>query len=457
MSNNPVNNRETAEQYLSKNKIDTIKIGIVDIDGLWRGKRVTADYFLGSIMSHGAHICDILFGWDIEDQLIPGLTYTGWHTGYPDIFMVPDLSTFAIVPWENQTASVICDLVDANGDPVGVSPRQVLKNVLNEMPQDDLTVAVGYELEFYLLRETLQTLQEKNYSDIETLTQGSRSYSLYRGTGTEFIIGDLRRKMNEYGIVVDVANTEYGPGQFEINLHYCPAMIAADRSLLFKTGIKEIAASHGLMATFMAKYNHNESGSSAHVHQSIADASGTNLFSDGKGGLSNIAMHYLAGVLATLPQFMALFCPNVNSYKRIVEGSWTGVNATWAAENRTTAIRTVVGSTSGTRIENRVPGADANPYIVMAACAAGGIYGMQEKLEAPEPTTGNAYELSDEQAPRLPRSLDQALELLNNSEVARNLLGSEFVDHFIATRRWEIREYARVVTDWERRRYIEMI
>ena len=457
MPNEAAVNRETVEQYLSENGIDTIKLGMVDIDGLWRGKRVTVDYFLGSILSHGAHICDILFGWDIEDKLIPGLTFTGWHTGYPDIFMVPDISTIAVVPWEERTASVICDVVDVDGDPVTVSPRQVLRKILNRMDEKGLTAAVGYELEFYLLKETLQSLEEKNYANIEPLTRGSHTYSLYRGTGTEYIIGELRHKMNQYGIVVDAANSEYGSGQFEVNLRYCPAMIAADRSLLFKNGIKEIAASHGMVATFMAKYNHDDSGNSAHVHQSISDKNGTNLFSDGKGGLSDMAMRYLAGVIATLPEFMALFCPNINSYKRIVEDSWTGVSATWARENRTTAVRTVLSSTSATRIENRLPGADANPHIVIAACVAGGLYGMNEKLEPPEPTTGNAYVLSDEEAPRLPRSLEQALDLLDKSEVARDLIGSEFVDHFVATRRWEIQEFSRVVTDWERRRYLEMI
>ena len=450
-------NSETVEQYLSENGIDTIKLGMVDIDGLWRGKRVTVDYFLGSIISHGAHICDILFGWDIEDKLIQGLKFTGWHTGYPDIFMVPDISTIAIVPWEERTASVICDVVDVNGDPVDVSPRQVLKNILNRMDKGDYTAVVGYELEFYLLKETLQSLEQKNYINIEPLTRGSHTYNLCRGTGTEYIIGELRRKMNEYGVVVDAANSEYGSGQFEVNLRYCPAMTAADRSLLFKSGVKEIVASHDIVATFMAKYNHDDAGSSGHVHQSISDKNGYNLFSDGKGGLSAMAMHYLAGVIATLPEFMALFCPNINSYKRIVEDSWTGVSATWARENRTTALRTVVSSAAATRIENRLPGADANPHIVIAACIAGGLYGMNERLEPPKPTVGNAYELSDEEATLLPRSLEPALELLEKSEVARDLFGSEFVDHFIATRRWESQEFRKAVTDWERRRYLEMI
>ncbi|MYH70512.1 MAG: glutamine synthetase [Gammaproteobacteria bacterium] len=448
---------ETVNQLLHENDIDTIKLGMVDIDGLWRGKRVTVDYFLNSIIPKGAHICDIIFGWDIQDKLIQGLKFTGWHTGYPDVFLVPDISTIAIVPWEERTASVICDVVDANGNPVAISPRYVLRKILNRMKEDELTPMVGYELEFYLLKETLQSLEQKNYTDIEPLTRGPDCYSLYRGTRTEYIIGELRRNMNKYGIIVDAANSEYGSGQFEVNLHYCPAMTAADRSLLFKIGIKEIATIHDIFTTFMAKYNHDDAGSSAHVHQSISDGSGKNLFSDGEGGLSVMAMHYLAGVIATLPEFMALYCPNINSYKRIVEDSWTGINATWARENRTTAVRTVVSSASATRIENRIPGADANPHIVIAACIAGGLYGMNEKLKSSEPTAGNAYELPDEDIPQLPKSLESAIEVLYRSNIARDLLGSEFVDHFVATRSWEIQEYRKVVTDWERHRYLEMI
>ncbi len=457
MSSVDVSDPEKAKHYLLKNNIDTIKLGMVDIDGLWRGKRVTVDYFFDSIISNGANIADILFGWDIADKLIPGLAFTSWQTGYPDIFMVPDLSTLAIVPWEDRTASFICDVVDVHGDPVKVSPRQVLKKVLDGMSKDDLTVAVGYELEFYLLRETARSLEEKKYSGLDALTHGIHTYSLYRGAGTEFIIGDIRRKMNEYGVVVDAANSEYGPGQFEVNLRYCPAMTAADRSLLYKNGIKEIAASHDLMATFIAKLDVANAGSSGHVHQSVADANGKNLFSDGEGGLSDMAKHYLAGVLTTLPEFTAFFCPTVNSYKRTVEESWAGVSATWATDNRTTALRAIVSSTSATRIENRLPGADANPHIVIAACVAAGRHGIAEKLEPPEPTVGNAYDIPEELAPRLPRSLEHAVELLDKSKVARDFLGSDFVDHFVATRRWEIREYGTAVTDWERRRYIEMV
>lgn len=446
-----------AEKLFVENNIDTVKLGIVDIDGLWRGKRVTVDYFVNSIIPKGVHIADIVFGWDIADEPVEGLTYTGWHTAYPDIFMVPDLSTLAVVPWEERTASVVCDVISQDGDPLSISPRQILKNALAALPDEIAKVDIGYELEFFLLRETLQTLEEKNFTNLQPLMDGSHTYSLYRGTATEFIIGEIRRKMNEYGIVVDCSNSEHGAGQFEVNLRYCECMRAADSSVIFKHGIKELAAQRDLVATFMAKLTPEYAGNSGHVHQSAVNAAGENMFADGKGGLSDMAHHYIAGILKCLPSIVALFWPNVNSYKRTVEGSWTGLNATWGIENRTTALRAVTGSSSATRLENRLPGADACPHLVLAACIGAGAYGIREKLECPEPRSGNAYSLTEDDAPRLPKSLDAALEAMGQSEIVREILGSDFVDHYIGMRDWELKQVQNAVTDWERRRYLEMV
>lgn len=457
MANTTISDSAGAENLLAENDVDTIKLGMVDIDGLWRGKRVTVDYFVNSIIPKGVHIADILFGWDISDEPVEGLTYTGWHTAYPDIFMIPDLSTLAVVPWEERTASVVCDVVNQQGETISISPRQVLKNALGALPDEVAAINIGYELEFFLLRETLQTLREKNFTNLQPIMDGSRTYSLYRGTATEFIIGEIRRKMNEYGIVVDCSNSEHGAGQFEVNLRYCEALKAADNAVVFKHGIKELSAQRDLVATFMAKLTPEYAGNSGHVHQSAINANGGNIFADGKGGLSDLARYYVAGVLKCLPAIVALFWPNLNSYKRTVEGSWTGLNATWGIENRTTALRAVVGSDSATRVENRLPGADACPHLVIASCVAAGAHGIREKLECPEPRTGNAYLLSDDDAPRLPKSLDAALEAMRRSEIVREVLGSDFVDHYIGMREWELKQAQHAVTDWERRRYLEMV
>lgn len=444
---------------IEEHAIETVVMGAVDIDGLWRGKRVPAEYFLGGVCQKGSNICKIVFGWDIADEMIPGLDYVGWDRGYPDLTMVPDLSTLAVVPWHAHTASVICDFVELDGTPVALSPRQVLRDVLDRAARMGFSVRVGYELEFYMFKESPESLRAKDFVELDPATPGVHTYSLFRLASVAPVINDMVRHMSDYGISLEAANTEYGPGQFEINMHHDTAMAAADHVVMYKEGVREIGALHGAVATFMAKYRSDWAGSSGHIHQSLWTADGANAFADPQrpGALSSLAGRYAAGQLATMGDVTALLCPTVNSYKRKVAYTWSPTTATMGLDNRTTALRLVPGSPGSCRIEHRLPGADANPYLAIAAIVAGGLHGIERDLTPPAALEVNAYGLGPDEVVTLPRTLDEAVDVLQESKVARQLLGDTFVDHFVATRRWELGQAHQAVTDWERRRYFEMI
>lgn len=447
------------ERLIQEHSIDTVKLGAVDIDGLWRGKRLPVEYFLRDVWRNGSQISDILFGWDVQDALIPGLAFTGWHTGYPDFALVPDLSTFTIVPWEQGTAAVIADIIDRDGNPVPLSPRHVLRTVVERARRLGYSPNIGYEFEFYVFRETPESAQAKRFTDLTPSAPGVHTYNLYRGTLAEPLMGDLRRSMAQYGVPIEACNNEAGPGQFEISLRYTDAMSAADQAMLYKVGVKEIAAQRGLLASFMAKYDADWSGSSGHIHQSLGGEEAANLFhaEDAADRLSDTARWYAGGLLATMREFTAFFCPTVNSYKRKVVGSWASTTATWGVDNRTTGLRAINSSAKAARLEHRLAGADANPYIAVAASIAAGIWGIETGVEPPALCSGNAYDLDGEDVTTLPWTLEEAVAALDNGNLARELLGHEFVDHFVATRRWELERARSVVTDWERARYLEMI
>lgn len=447
------------ERVIQENAIDTVKLGVVDIDGLWRGKRLPVEYFLRDVWRNGSQISNILFGWDVQDTLIPGLAFTGWHTGYPDFCMVPDLSTFTVVPWEKNTAAVIADIVDRDGRPVGLSPRHVLRTMVQRAAAHGYTPNIGYEFEFYVFRETPDSAHAKKYTDLTPSAPGVHTYNLYRGTLAEPLIGELRRAMVQYGVPLEGCNSEAGPGQYEISLRYADALTAADQAMLYKVGVKEIAAQRGYLASFMAKYHPEWSGSSGHIHQSLGGGEYANIFHSDESDdrLSDAARWYAGGLLATMREFTAFFCPTVNSYKRKLVGSWASTTATWGVDNRTTGLRVINSNPKAARLEHRLAGADANPYIAVAASIAAGLWGIENRVEPPALCRGNAYELHGGDVTVLPWTLEEAVEALDGGTLARELLGREFVDHFVATRRWELECARSAVTDWERARYLEMI
>lgn len=454
------------KQLIAEGKVEYIKIGTPDIEGVFRGKRVAARFFLDSL-ADGFAQSNVLFGWDIAENIVPGLKVTNWERGFGDFIMKPDLETFALVPWEEKVASCICDLWTEEGEPVTVSPRYILKTLIERARSLGFDPMAAAELEMRIFREDQVSLREKDYGpDLHPLNPGTNCYVISHIAADEHLVGHIVRMMNDFGIELEGYTREHGPGMYELNMHYCDALGAADRAMLFKTGVKEISLQAGMTATFMAKWHDGEDGSSGHSHLSLWDTNRErNVFWDneGEGHMSATMRHFVAGLLEKMPEMMALYAPVVNSYKRYIDGSWAPLNTTWGMENRTCAARIIHNSRRGIRVENRVPGADANSYLVFAAMLASGLYGIEQQLELPPRLNGNAYSTtrpagaSQDHVQRLARNLTTATDLFEQSEVAKEYLGADFVEHYATTRRWEILEFEKAVTNWERRRYLELI
>jgi glutamine synthetase len=426
----------TQKDLFEKHQIRRVKVGCVDTDCTLRGKYISLEKF----QSASIGFCDVLFGWDIADALYDNATFTGWHTGYPDGKCQIDLDTFRVIPWEPGTAFFLLDFE------AEISPRAVFRRVLERAP---FTPYFAAEFEFFLFRETAESLREKSYRNLTPLTPGMFGYSVLRASQNSGLMIDLLDQLSGFGIPIEGLHTETGPGVYEAAIAVEQGLAAADRAALFKTAVKEIAAKHGAIPTFMAKVNSNLPGSSGHLHQSLWK-DGENLFTSGVEGLMG---SYIAGLVEFMPELMAIFCPTINSYKRTVPGVWAPVNATWGIDNRTTAVRAIPSAGKGARVELRLTGADINPYLAMAASLAAGLEGIARRLKPPAPLI-DAY--SSDAAP-LPRSLGDATRLLETSQVARDWLGDAFVDHYVATRDWEVRQFAKAVTDWELARYLESI
>ncbi len=448
-------------------KIEYVKIGAPDIEGVYRGKRVAASHFLNSL-DDGFAQCDVLFGWDIAEIVLPNLKFSNWERGFADIIMKPDLSTFAMVPWEENVASCICDLWTEHGEPVTIAPRYVLNNVVERARSMGFEPMAASELEFRFFRENQVSVREKDFGpNLTPLNPGFNCYAISQASADDHLLSRIARMMRDHGVEIEGYNREHGPGMYEMNIHYADAVTAGDRTMLFKTGVKEICHQMGLTASFMAKWNDQEDGSSGHSHVSLWDRDlEHNVFWDegAEGHMSGTMRQFLAGVLQLMPEFMALYAPVINSYKRYVEGTWAPLNTTWGMDNRTCSVRVINVTRRAIRVENRVPGADANFYLVFAATLASGLYGIEHKLELPPRLDGNAYDpatvanaLATGQIRALAHNLSTATDLLENSDIAKEYLGPDFVEHFVATRRWEVKEYEKAVTNWDRRRYLELV
>ena len=448
-------------------KIEYVKIGAPDIEGVYRGKRVAAGHFLNSL-DDGFAQCDVLFGWDIAEIVLPNLKFSNWERGFSDIIMKPDLSTFAMVPWEENVASCICDLWTEHGEPVTIAPRYVLNNVVERARSMGFEPMAASELEFRFFRENQVSVREKDFGpNLTPLNPGFNCYAISQASADDHLLSRIAHMMRDHGVEIEGYNREHGPGMYEMNIRYADAVTAGDRTMLFKTGVKEICHQMGLTASFMAKWNDQEDGSSGHSHVSLWDRDlEHNMFWDegAEGHMSGTMRQFLAGVLQLMPEFMALYAPVINSYKRYVEGTWAPLNTTWGMDNRTCSVRVINVTRRAIRVENRVPGADANFYLVFAATLASGLYGIEHKLELPPRLDGNAYDpatvanaLATGQIRALAHNLSTATDLLENSDIAREYLGPDFVEHFVATRRWEVKEYEKAVTNWDRRRYLELV
>ncbi len=433
-----------------------VKVGGFDVDGVLRGKSISPHKFRSAV-EQGFGFCDVIFGWDSGDVLYDNARFTGWHTGYPDVLAKIDLTTFRRIPWENGIPFFLVDFHSRDGAPLAISPRQLLKAQVERANRLGFRPMMACEYEFFFFQETPHSLREKGYAGLRPLSPGMFGYSVYRASAHSALVDDLVKHMRAFDCEIEGIHTETGPGVYEVAIAVDDAVRAADKAMLFKTGAKEIAARHGLIACFMAKFNASLPGCGGHVHQSLWDPAGKeNLFA----GRSELMRHYAAGQLATMREFAPFYLPTVNSYKRTVPGTWAPTSATWGSDNRTTALRFIEGlSPKATRVEFRLTGADLNAYIALAASLAAGLHGIERKLALPPETGGSAYErlASTPREERLPRSLEAALALLEKSAVARECLGEAFVDHYVATRDWEVRESQKAVTDWELARYMEVI
>ncbi len=445
-------------RLIESNAIETVKIGTPDLDGVFRGKRVSAKQFLAGLGGPGFAQCDVIFGWDIGEEVVTGhhLAVGSADTGFADILLRPDLATFRIVPWETATAAVVCDVYDERGESVGVSPRSVLRRVIGRARAMGFDAQMAVELEFRIFREDQESLRAKSYTGLRPLNPGFNCYWISHASIDDAIVGGLRRQIDAYGIEVEGYNREHGEGMYEMNLHYAGALEAADRGMLFKSAAKELLARSGAVPTFMAKYSDRMDGCSGHIHQSLWRDGNSAFWDEGAAHHIGATMSsYIAGAIETLPELFALFAPNVNSYKRYVSGSWAPTAATWGIENRTTALRAIVSGESAIRLENRVPGADVNPYLGFAACLAGGLSGVERNLAPTPAVAGNVYEADG--VAHLPPTLEAAIDLLDTSAIAREWLGDAFIDHYVAMRRWEVEKHRTAVTEWERRRYFEQV
>ena len=442
-------------EEFKKSNIRKVKLGGFDIDGILRGKYLSLDKFW-SAAEGGLGFCDVIFGWDSGDQLYDNAQVTGWHTGYPDTKATIDLSSYRRIPWEEGTAAFLMDFEESPGKPLQVSPRQLLQKI--DARANDLGYAVkcSSEFEFFIFRETPESVRAKNYSNLTPLSPGMFGYSWLRASENEPLVRAITEQLPEFDIELEGFHTETGPGVYEAAIKYDSLLRAGDKSSLFKTAVKEICARQGLMPTFMAKVAKDLPGCSGHLHQSLWSHKGEPLFHDPRGPsqMSKLMQHYVAGQVALMPAFTALIAPTINSYKRMVRGAWSPTLATWGVENRTTALRVIPGSPSSTRVEYRFAAADMNAYIAMAASVASGLYGIEKELPLPPQTSGNGY---DAKAEALPSTLRAATDRLAQSKEARDLLGETFVEHYIRTRDWECRQFDAAVTKWELERYFEII
>jgi glutamine synthetase len=445
-------------QQLAEQNIEKVKIAVVDIDGILRGKIISFEKFKG-VAEKGFGFCDVVFGWDAGDAAYDNASITGWHTGYPDANAVVDVNSFRQVPWENDIPFFLADFRDHNGDDLPVCPRSLLKKITAQAKKAGYIPFFSQEFEWFNFIDNSNELYANKFSSLRPITNGMFGYSILRASQKSDFFHDLFDSLRKFNVPLEGIHTETGPGVYEAAILYAEIVEAADRAVLFKSSVKEIAHRHEILATFMAKWNENLPGCSGHVHQSLWSGDGKrNLFYDKKTktNMSALLESYIAGQLFCLPHILPMFAPTINSYKRLVEGAWAPTTLTWAIDNRTTALRVLPQNSSSARLETRVVGSDSNPYLAMAGCLASGLYGIQNNLKLKvEQTIGNGY--IDKKNGLLPKNLWDATQAMKDSAVSKELFGAAFVAHFTGTREWEWRQFAKVVTDWELKRYLEII
>ena len=444
---------ETLRSEVEAGRIDTVLIAMTDMQGRLQGKRLTATHFLDEVVEHDAEGCNYLLAVDVEMNTVDGYAMSSWERGYGDFVFKPDMDTLRLVPWQDGTAFVTCDLVWEDGSPVVASPRQILKRQLERLSERGLEAFVGTELEFLVFMDSYEEAWQKGYKNLEPANYYNVDYSLLGTARVEPLLRRIRNSMAAAGLAVEDAKGECNFGQHEINFRFDRALATADGHSIYKNGAKEIAAQEGCSISFMPKFDERE-GNSCHIHLSLRGEDGAPVFVDNDGhGFSKTFEGFLAGQLACLREFTLFFAPNINSYKRYAKGSFAPTAVAWGKDNRTCSLR-VVGHGPSLRVENRLAGGDVNPYLAIAAMIAAGLHGIDEELTLEDELVGNAY---DSDKPHVPTNLHTARELFSVSSSAREAFGEEVVEHYLNMARVEIEAFEAAVTDWERYRTFERL
>lgn len=445
-----------AKKIVEARGLSHVKVGLFDNDGVMRGKYMSREKFFSSL-DKGFAFCDVVLGWDVKDQLYDNVTYTGWHTGYPDapVRILPD--TCRELTYEGDMLLFVGEFAE---QAEAVCPRATLRRVIQKAADMGFDVQAALEYEFFMFNETPESVRAKHYTNLEPFTPGWFGYSMIRNSVHAELYHQLIELSEQMDFPLEGIHTETGPGVIEAAIAVDNAQAAADKAALFKTFVKVFAQHNGLMATFMAKWSNRYPGQSGHIHISLQEkTSKASAFYDANNqyGMSKIQQQFVAGQQQLMPQVLCMIAPTVNSFSRMIPGFWAPTHATWGVENRTTALRVIPGSEKSQRVEYRLGAADANPYLALAAALGSGLYGIEHGLQLEAPVTGNAYDVQHAEQLSLPLTLWEAAQALKGSNAARGLFGDPFVDHFAATREWEEREFRKHITDWELDRYFEII
>lgn len=446
------------EKAVKKEKIETVIVAFTDHYGRMVGKRFDAEFFLESCAQDGTHGCDYLLTTDMEMEPVPGYTSANWELGYGDFHLVPDFESLRIASWLDKSALILCNLEsEKTHKPVAEAPRSMLNKQLAICKEMGYASFAASELEYYLFENSYRNAHKKHYQDLKPVGWYLEDYHILQGTRTEPYTAAARRHLKNSGVPVENSKGEWGLGQHELNVRYAEALEMADRHVVFKQCLKEIADNMGLSVSFMAKFHEDRAGSSCHIHMSLWQGEENAFAGDQKFGPvmgSDVFRWFLGGWIAHVYDVMPFYAPTVNSYKRYVDGSWAPTRLAWSYDNRTAGFR-VVGKGKSLRIECRIPGADCNPYLAFAASLASGLDGIKNKIEPPEIFTGDIYAAKD--LPRVPYTLAEATERFANSEFAKKAFGEDVVEHYAHFFKTESEAFNQSVTDWERKRYFEQI
>jgi glutamine synthetase len=442
------------EEHVAAGDIDTVIVAFPDMQGRLTGKRVSARLFVEDVAAHGAECCNYLLAVDVDMNTVGGYAISSWETGYGDMVMTPDFTTLRLLPWLPGTALVMADLSWTDGNPVRQAPRAILGAQVQRLRERGLAAFVGTELEFMVFDDTYRDAWNAGYRGLTPATDYNVDYAMLASTRMEPLLRAIRRGMDGAGMYCEGVKGECNLGQQEIAFRYADALVTCDNHTIYKNGAKEIADQYGKSLTFMAKYDERE-GNSCHIHISLRGRDGSAVFADGDDaqGMSKMFRHFVAGQLATLRELTLFYAPNINSYKRFVDGSFAPTAVAWGMDNRTCALR-VVGHGHGMRMECRAPGGDVNQYLAVAALIAGGLHGIDAELELEDAYAGNAYVSG---AQRLPTTLAEAAGLFADSAVARTAFGDDVIDHYLNNARVELEAFNAAVTDWERVRGFERL